>query len=178
MNLTEYYCNLVKQNLNHIISIIMPGTHPEYRKGIDIYIDLYIKVRYFHEPETVPKEELESFDFQTVIREFNGKRIELLYEYKKQDQEKYAKFVEDAYTAVATAVLLDEFQTDLITPDNMKKVVDDAIPILLSDESIKKVCNQILKNRALESKFLTGIVSDQFYLKYEPFRFKKTYFKV
>ena len=41
MNLTEYYCNLVKQNLNHIISIIMPGTHPEYRKGIDIYIDLY-----------------------------------------------------------------------------------------------------------------------------------------
>ena len=105
MNLTEYYCNLVKQNLNHIISIIMPGTHPEYRKGIDIYIDLYIKVRYFHEPETVPKEELESFDFQTVIREFNGKRIELLYEYKKQDQEKYAKFVEDAYTLMFGVIL-------------------------------------------------------------------------
>ena len=80
MNLTEYYCNLVKQNLNHIISIIMPGTHPEYRKGIDIYIDLYIKVRYFQEPETHPKQELESIHFQTVIREINGKRIEQLYE--------------------------------------------------------------------------------------------------
>lgn len=178
MNLAEYYCNLVRQNLHHIIAIIMPGTHPEYRKGIDIYIDLYIRVRYFHEPETVPKEELESFDFQTVIREFNGKRIELLYEYKSHDKEQYAKFVEDAYTAVATAVLLDEFQTDLITPNNMKKVVDDAIPILLSDESIEKVCQRILKNRAIESKFLTAIVSDQFYLKYKPFRFKKTYFRV
>lgn len=178
MNLTEYYCSLMKKNFNQIISIIMPGNHSEYQKLINLYLNLYIKVRYFHEPETVSKEELENFDFQTIIREFNGKRIELLYEYKKQDQQQYAKYVEDAYTAVATAILLNEFQTDLITLDNMKKVIDDAIPILLSNQTIKEVCDQILINRKKEEKFLNGIVSNQFYLKYEPFRFCKNFFKV
>ena len=178
MNLVKLYCESIKNNLNQIISIMMPAKHQEYKKLINIYLNLYIKIRFFHEPETVTKEDLENYDFQTIIREFNGKRIELLYEYKQQDQFQYAKYVEDAYTAVATAVLLNGFQSDLITVNNIKKVVDDAIPILLSDQTIDNLCQILLKNKEKESKLLNRFVTNQFYLKYQSFRFCKTFFKV
>lgn len=178
MNLVKYYISFIKQNLRNCVEIIKPEQDDEYKKIIDVFIDLYIKIRYYHEPETLEKQYLNDYTFETVIKEFNGKRIELLYEYKKYDLNNYMAYTEEVYKIVATSILLNTFKDELITPSSIKQILNESIPNLQNEKVINKLCDQIKKTRSKENKFLKGLLSSEFYLKYYPYRYKNTYFHV
>ncbi len=176
MNIVSCYVEFKKNILlDYINTICSNSDNPAFQTIVSNYIDTYIATYYFHRLETLDYEDDRAYDFNTVLQELDGKRIEMLYDNSfDSGRPIISKDIELGYFLTVVAIELDGIDEDSITEDKISKVLRTGLKSNSAFDSsvIKKIMTLMKQYIQKEEKFFEKLTMDAFHIQYKSFRYQ------
>ena len=178
MDIINKYFEFKKTSLIEYSSVFMNSKIAS--SYITDFINTYINTYYFHLLDTYYENEVLEYNDQIIVKELNGKRLELLEETNKIEDEKerqtHQKLINDCYKSIFIAIIIDlnnftycnklsEFRETLktILIENKKLIQED-------EEIIEKLSVALKDNLNKERKFFVGLRNDTFNVEYYSYK--------
>jgi hypothetical protein len=109
MDIINKYFEFKKTSLIEYSSVFMNSKIAS--SYITDFINTYINTYYFHLLDTYYENEVLEYNDQIIVKELNGKRLELLEETNKIEDEKekqtHQKLINDCYKSIFIAIIID-----------------------------------------------------------------------
>ena len=161
-------------------------------KNIDKYllsfIETYINTYYFHILDTYYEEEVSSFDDKIMIKELQGKKLELIDEIDKdlteEEKDVQKRLIDRCYRMTFISIIIDLTNYTYCNKisdfrDTLKQIlVDNKKLIETNDELLEKLSILVKDNILKERKFFLGLKNDTFDIAYYSYKDSNTNFLV
>ncbi len=152
------------------------------------FIETYINTYYFHLLDTYYDTEVLAFDDKIMIKELQGKRLELLDEIDKtlteEEISKQKNLIEKCYKFSFISIIIDLTNYTYCNKisdfrDTLKQVlIENKRLIETTDELIEKLSVLVKDNVTKERKFFLGLKNDTFDISYYSYKDSSTNFIV
>lgn len=163
MDLIRAYIDFKTKSFLDLVNVMTDDFSSEFSTDVlSKYIDTYIQTYYFHSLQTLNNEDVKKYGISTIIKEFDGKRLEILFETKDVDKDKEL-IIDKAYDYILACVRL---QLSSLEYDECKQALDD-VRLNCEIDDIISFCK---KNYEKEEKFLSELNFDYFELEYYNYR--------
>ncbi|MDD3453840.1 MAG: hypothetical protein PHN42_06180 [Bacilli bacterium] len=162
MNLVKNYIQFKKNSIINILKIINEEKINEQDEILNSFLNNYIEAYYFHILQTLEKEEIEKYDFKVILKEFDGKRLELIYENKEQ-----TKKIDLLYVLLLISIKLNHLQE--INKENVLKTLKQ-FKFKGNTYTIEELYKMIKENKTKEEKFFKKLEFDYFNLIYKKYK--------
>lgn len=171
-NIIDVYLDFKKKMLQDYVFMILPHVNDDF--SLDVIhqlIDTYMISYYFYSFQTL--DDVEIVNFETLIKEFEGKRLEIIYNISKNNTyDKYIASVDMCYVGVVTAFSFDYMKKDpskelisQILDTNLKR-----IDVRYDQQLVDCLYEKISFYRKTVSRFLKYIDNEDFFIDYKQYR--------
>lgn len=178
MNILNCYIEFKYRNIYSYVDILVSGIKTDFsRNVVNKLIDTYIKTYYFHHLQTL--DEVEEYNIEVIISEFNGKALEIIYELDDSiNKEKATNLVNIFKDIVLCAIKIDKIDDSFKREDRINEIKKIIKKYKYNEDLLNDLSKTKLINNNIENKFLKGLIKEDFELKYNLYRNKKNIYYV
>lgn len=172
MNLITSYIDLEKNIiLDYVLTILNQKCTDLENDILNQLLDTYINTYYYHELQTLNKTEIANYNMKIVLKELEGKKIEIVYlNIKDDNKEEITKIVDKVYRALFAAVILDNIQKEDLTVIKLDQALKYYAHLGLNQEKLAKLIDLALKNYDKKSNLDNKLNFETLNLKYSLYK--------
>jgi len=175
MEIINKYFEFKKDNLLKYTEIFFDNAS-NAKKYLSAFIETYISTYYFHILDTHYEEEPSVYDDKVIIKEIKGKRIELIDDLNKvednREKKKELDLIDKCYKYCFISIIIDLTSFTYCNKlsdfrDYLRKILmDNKNLIEENDEILEKLSVLVKDNINKERKFFIGLRNDTFSINY------------
>ncbi len=166
MDIINTYVDFKTKSFLELIDLMTDSYIDEYFSHVlNEYIDTFVQTYYFHSLQTLNDEDVKKYGISTIIKEFDGKRLEILFETVDRSRDKEL-IVDKAYNLVLACVRLELCEMNI---EEYKEILSG---IRLNCD-VEDVFEYLSVTKEKEARFLSELTFDYFELDYHNYRGKE-----